>query len=96
MGFDEIFPISQVVTPQKTQVNPEGFGLWAATPSKTKMEPEDSPLEKEFSHLQTSNFWVPCVFFLFFFSRGYIYIYIIYLNLFLIGIYDIYICLFTC
>ncbi len=31
------------------------------TPLKTNMEPGNTPLEKE-KHLQTINFWVPCLF----------------------------------
>ena len=31
------------------------------TPLKTNVEPENPPLEKE-KHLQTTNFWVPCLF----------------------------------
>ena len=36
--------------------------LLNATPLKTDMEPENTPLEKE-KHLQTTNFWVPCLFY---------------------------------
>ena len=35
--------------------------IWENTPLKTNMEPENTPLEKE-KHLQTTDFWVPCLF----------------------------------
>ena len=35
--------------------------LITITPLKTNMEPENNPLEKE-KHLQTTNFWVLCLF----------------------------------